>query len=542
MFQPKKQQPSQISNVRLPKLPSNPGFDDIQYAVGQAQKSRGRTVELPWSAGHASFMLSLVVDPDGNEQTWTMHAGDGPDTRVLWTYPTGDLQLILNLILGESSGGQLQDKAHQAGAYVSAVKPPEERKEAQTANQGYSQPHSTPTWQLDPSLTDSTTRARAILSGDLANMQVPNLLQSVVLSKMTGRLGVVAEQGSSDLYFELGVPVHAQIGTTMGDLAIIELLMWDDGQFQFYPDERTSHRTVTKRLDSLLMEGVTLVDHNKFLLEHGVKSQSFLLRKQKNIAEAQFEQMVQKGSPVDLAVQKRFYQAIDNKSTLYDVLRKVPLPKTEWIPIMFNMISCDLVSVTDKAPLVTTERQSPLKSFGIDQAAIETVSKALQRSETGLFSFPAFLYFLDLEFNRFKSFGWPFSVAVLEMRYRPTGPQGQLETLPLAAIKEISNRISSITRKTDFFAHFETFDYVVLLSNTNTAAAAMFCNQTSEVIRSAPVPQTPDVRSISISMGVASLPEDCAEIGTLLSAAREAKNRAKERSVPLALFKDLSKQ
>ncbi len=540
MFQPKKQQPSQISNVRLPKLPSNPGFDDIQYAVSQAQRGRGRAVELPWTAGHASFLLSLVVAPDGGEQTWTMHAGDGSDARVLWTYATGDLQLILNLVLGESSGGQLQDKAHQAGAYVSAIKPPEANKESQQND--YSQPHSTPTWQLDPALTDSTTRARAILSGDLRNMQVPNLLQSVVLSKMTGRLGVVSEQGSSDLYFESGVPIHAQIGTTMGDLAIIELLMWEDGQFQFYPDERTSHRTVNKRLDSLLMEGVTLVDHNKFLLEHGVKSQSFLLRKQKNIAEAQFEQMVQKGSPVDLAIQKRFYQAIDNKSTLYDVLRKVPLPKTEWIPIMFNMISCELVSVTDKAPLVTTERQSPLKSFGIDQAAIETVAKALQRSETGLYSFPAFLYFLELEFNRFQSFGWPFSVAVLDMRFRPTGPQGQLELLPLGALKEISKRIGQITRKTDFFSHFETFDYAILLSNTSTAAAAMFGNQLLEVIRSAPIPQTPDVRSISISMGIASLPEDCADPGTLLSAAREAKNRAKERNISLALFKDMSKQ
>lgn len=525
----------------MPKLSADPGFPDLQYALSQAQKNAGRQVELPWTSagGQGAFMLTVKSDPSLGDPVWTMHTGAGEQPQVNWTYQSGDMQLILNLALAESSGGQLQD-VHQAGAYAAAPKPKGDGQASPPASTAAPPSASLAASQVSPAQVDTGTHSRAILEGDLKNMQVPNLLQSVVMSKMTGRLGIQGDQGSADIYFEEGVPVHAQVASNKGDMALIELLTWDEGLFQFSSDERTTHRSVNKRLDAILMEGIALVDQHKFLTAHGLKLQSYLLRKQKSVTEAQFEEAIAKGAPLDLTLQKRFYQAVDNRSTLFDLLRKMPMQKTDWVPLMFNMITCELLTVTDKAPLVTQEFKLPLESINVDHAAIQSVVKSLQRPETGLFTYPAFLYLVEQEYLRFESCGIPFTIIVFEMRFRPTGPQGPLEPLPPAAVKEIAQRIATVKRTMDLLAHYETFDYACMLPNTNSASGAMFAGRVLEVIRSAPVPETPDVRSISLSLGVASVPEDCKDLGMLLAAAREAKNRAKEKNSQVVLYKEMT--
>lgn len=541
MFKPKKTiPPSELPNVRLPKLGRNPAFEEIQDVLSRAEKFNGRTIELPFSSPSTggSYLLAVVYDRhSGQQPLWKMHIGDNEYAKLCWEYSSGDLQLILNLVLGESTGGQLQDTVALAGSYMAAQKPGEHQAEAPHASSTIGGAY--PSHQLDPSLTDTGTRVKAILEGDLKNMQVPNLLQTVLMSKMTGHLNVLSSHGSADLYFEDGTPVHAQTGSTSGDAGILELLLWEDGEFKFLPEERTRLKTVNKRLESLLMEGIALLDQDRYLTAQGLNQNSYLMRKNNQLTEAQFEQMVSLGAPIDLGLQKRIYQLIDNRCTLSEILRKMPLPKTEWIPAFYNFVSCGLVGLAARAPLATQETTLPLEELGVDKAAIEAVVRSLQRAETGLFTFPALLYFLEQEALRFKNFQWPLSLIVFELRFRPTGPSGPLEPLPIQAVKEIVKRIHAIKRSTDLIAHFETFDYACLLANTNSAAAGIFSNQIGELIRATPVPGTPDVRSISLWMGVAAMPDDCTEPGLLLAAAKKAKQRAKEINSTSLLYRDI---
>ncbi len=538
MFQSKKQQQANLSNIRLTKLPASPGFADLQYALVHSQKNSRRTIELPWTSTetHTPFMLALRSDSAGGDPSWTMYAGDGEDARVLWSYSSGDMQLILNLALTESSGGKLQDIT-QAGSYMATAKP-QDGKESSSTTGNYQPVQGTPTTEVLPVQTETGKRARSILEGDLKNMQVPNLLQSVVLSQMTGRLCVQSAQGTANIFFEEGVPVHAEVGTSKGDLSMIELLMWCDGQFQFFHDEHGTARSINKRLDSLLMEGMALLDQNRYISAQGVTPQSYLLRKNPNLSEAQFEQMVAHGAPLDLPTQKRFYQAIDNKSTLFELLRRLPLDKTEWIPLMFNMLSCSLITATETKPHVARDNNTELEPIKVDQSVAKTVIKALKRTETELFTFPAMLYFLQQEVSRFEAFGWPFSLVVFEMRFHQIGSEDVLEPLPSGAVRELAHRIATVKRPTDLIGHYETFDYACILPNTNIAGAAMFTNRLSEVLQSEPVSMLPEGARISLALGVASIPEDCRDLGLILAAAHEAKNHAKERKVPIILFRD----
>ncbi|MBI4533901.1 MAG: DUF4388 domain-containing protein [Candidatus Melainabacteria bacterium] len=521
--------PSTAPSLRLPKLSTSPGLEDFHYALSQAQKNRGRTIEMPWiSADRSStYVLTVRCDSAGGEPAWLLYRGDGPGSVMAFSYASSDVTLVHSLVINECITNPTHDQT-QTATYMSI------RTSASPATSG----------TLTSVGVDSGTfpalaaRSKATLEGDLKNMQVPNLLQSIAISKMTGKLYVHSPNGDAQIFFEDGSPLHAITRETTGDLALIELLLWEEGEFLFFPEERSTDRSVNKRLDALLMEGITLVDQNQFLTKAHLTQDSYILRKSQSLTEVEFERLVSQGAPIDIAVQKQFYQAIDNKSTLFEVLRRRPMNKTEWIPVMFNLLTCDLISLTDRSPIAA--KPAPLEAMGIDRSAIQGVLKNLSRSETGLFTYPTFLYFLEQEYFRYEAFGYPFSVIIFEPRRHGHSPDSPSEPLSITAVRELARRVSSIKRNIDVLGHYETFDYGLLLPNTSLAAAAVCANRLAELVLRTPLTVDLNVGSIALAVGVASIPEDCHDLGMLLAAAIEAKNRAKKGTSPVVLFRDVA--
>src|SRR5207253_471416 len=130
--------------------------------------------------------------------------------------------------------------------------------------------------------------------------QPPSLLQSIAIAKMTGRLLVQSDTDTAEIFFEDGTPVHAATREGGGESAIVDLMLWEVGDFQFMPDEKSNQKTVTRRLESLVMEGVSLLDQHRFLLGQNVKMESYMLRNHASLSEQDFEKAVSKGAPVDL--------------------------------------------------------------------------------------------------------------------------------------------------------------------------------------------------------------------------------------------------
>lgn len=528
MFQPKKKD---LTNIRLPKLPGMPGYDDIAFQLIEGQRNRGRVVDMPWTNEDrsASFTLGVKCDPAGGDPEWTLSKGEAPNNKIYWTYPSGDTSLILNLVLSECSGAgltEVMDSSH----FAQAPKEPAGGSDSAVTTPLPSGPQSNMGMTLDD-LTKA--KSKASLEGNLTNMQPPTLLQSITLGKQTGRLGVTGTNGTAEVYFVDGAPVHAVARDLRGDAALIELILWDEGQFHFYPDERINETSITKRLDSLLMEGVTLHDQCKYLATQGLKQESYLLRKNSKLTEQEFEQLISRGAPVDLAAQKRFYQAIDNQRTLFEVLRVLSLPKPVWAPIMFNMLSCGLVTASEELPKPAA---APLAALGIDRAAIEAITRGFIRAETDIYTYPAFLYHLEQENFRFESFGWPFAVLIIEVRIRMAD---RLEPLPLHVVQQLGQRIKKIKRNLDVFAHYETFDFAMLLPNTNAAQSAMVANRVLESLLSSPLAAGLNAQNLAVAIGIASIPEDCKELGMVLTGALAAKNHTKQTNSPLAYFRDL---
>jgi GGDEF domain-containing protein len=519
--------------MRLPKTNSVPNYGELEFLMHEANRTINRMIEQPWSPPDrkAEFLLTVKTESDSSDPTWSLFQISQAGQQEMWRYPTRDLSLVANLVMQASGQEQLQDlvpttalMGKMSSATIEVALPADK---AAMREQGIHFPPPRP-------------GAKSTLEGDLKNLQAPNLLQSISLAKMTGRLDVRSAIENASVYFQAGIPLHCTLNDARGDQAFLELITWQNGEFRFWPDETSLDRTINKRLDGMLMEGVALLDQTKYLETAGLKLESCLVKKNAMISEEEFAARVGKGAPIGLSNQLDFYEMIDSKNTLFDVLRNRPMHKTEWVPILFNLVSCGLVQITDQAP--QQNRLAKLKSLGVDESAVQSVVKQLIRPETGIMTYPAFIYFLDQEFLRYEHFNFPFSLIVFSVGQRKGGPDGMVEALQMLAVRRAMQRIGLVKRAVDMLGHWETFDYAMLLPNTNSTAASALAHRISDVLREAPLSSDLDSRSLALAFGVATVPEDCQELDKVIIAARKARDKAKFAQQRVVLAREIIQQ
>lgn len=371
-----------------------------------------------------------------------------------------------------------------------------------------------------PRQTSQKMKARPMLEGDLTNLQMPTLLQSINMGKMTGRLDLQSGGELAVIYFKEGVPVHCQLRNSEGENAIIEAIGWDEGEFKFFMESPHHRETIKKRLDHLLMEGAALIDQSKFLKEIGVNLDSYLVRNHADITEQLFEEMVARGAAAEMNLQKMLYQLIDNESTLEDLLRLRPMPKPRWVPVIFNLVTCSLVSFSDR-PLHEGGEEAVTED--IDWPAIQAFEDSIKIAETGFLTYPAFVYHLEREYERFERFQHPFTLIILEVSIKEELSETKDPKVlqDRAVLGQLSTRIEKLKRKTDIAGHFGENQFALLLLETEGEAGRNFASRLAEAIAMNPfTTDRVEVVRLTVSLGVASVPETCRDLGRLISLAR----------------------
>jgi len=519
--------------LRLPRLESLPTSKDVTDALQHAQKSVGRRVEVIWGrpGSDSSLTLTCTCSALGGEPVWELTENSQREIKEIWTYPCGDVGLILNLVTAECTGDALplgdssqlasgteKGNINSSGVFSSTL----------LRMQSIST-------QRAPVANASRNSKVATMEGSLTDMQVPNLLQSINMGGMTGCLFVDNGQSAAEIFFYEGTLTHAKAPEVEGDLAILELVTWEKGKFYFYRDETSPLKTVVKRIDALLMEGVTLLDQTKTIAAAGVKEEVYIDKAEGTISEKDFEERVATGAPVDMARQKNFYIQLDGCSTLADILRKTPMPKKDWVPILFNLVNGKLIRVSNKP--AKTDKTAGLHPTPVDLVAIERVNKMLARPDTGILSYPSFHYFLQQEFERFQQYRIPYSVIIFEMW---AWHNNELKALSPAALQEAVTRINGAKRSLDLFAHFEALSYAILLPHTETPAAAVLAHRILEILRARSLGPEANLSQLALAFGVAGIPEDCQDIGIMLAAAKASKVVAQKNNYPIVMFKDMN--
>lgn len=369
-------------------------------------------------------------------------------------------------------------------------------------------------------------------SGAVKESGFSEILHSIALSKSGGRLSVEDRSLTAELFFEEGIPVHASVLDIKGDTAILELLTWTAGNYQFNPQERAPEQTVRNSLELLIDQGMKLNDRYRELTKVGLKPESYLYRTNPALTEAEFEEHIDKTMALNMNQQKWFYQQIDDRSTLFDILRRHSMPRSQWVPLLLSLVRGTLVEVSDKqvAPGGT------LESAGIDKKLVGIAAKSLTNQDTGLVTYPMFLFLLEQEYARFDRNGLPLCTIIFDVAIRQ--PDGIVPIPNAEVIRQLGNSWKELVRTFDVVAHYQTSQYAMLLPYTDCASAIVVANRVVATLAEIKVDGM-ERSSFLVACGIAGIPEDCRDPGHLLSASTEALKISKLKGSPVVAYSSL---
>lgn len=151
-----------------------------------------------------------------------------------------------------------------------------------------------------------------------------------------------------------------------------------------------------------------------------------------------------------------------------------------------------------------------------------SIEWSLSRSDTGILTYQAFVYFFENECIRFNRGGLPFSILLFDVRR-----ESSFASSPLSpeSMREVGERLRSFKRQLDVLAHFENDEgFVFVLPHTSPEGARLCMERVKQVlVEGESLLSEMDSSSIKFSCGIASMPEDGTTPEDLLCAAREAK-------------------
>jgi len=109
----------------------------------------------------------------------------------------------------------------------------------------------------------ANTTPTAGVVGDLRNLGVPDIVQTLHLGLKTACVRVTGKGGEGKIWFENGRIRHCELGNLTGEPAFYEMLRWQEGPFVIAHGQGTTLRTVEMDEMQLMMEGLRRLDEEK---------------------------------------------------------------------------------------------------------------------------------------------------------------------------------------------------------------------------------------------------------------------------------------
>jgi DNA-binding response OmpR family regulator len=98
------------------------------------------------------------------------------------------------------------------------------------------------------------------VSGSLAEMSLPDMVQILWHGRKTGSLKIQSRAGSGEIHFAEGQIVHARWETLRGEEAFYRMLTIHEGDFRLDPNFEPTTRSISASPEGLLLEGMRRLD------------------------------------------------------------------------------------------------------------------------------------------------------------------------------------------------------------------------------------------------------------------------------------------
>jgi diguanylate cyclase (GGDEF)-like protein len=365
-----------------------------------------------------------------------------------------------------------------------------------------------------------------------------SLLRELLQAGVTGQLNIRSGDLAATVFVNEGIPIDATANDVQGDEAVIEMLTWKDVTFNFEPRILRNNRTVYESIESLLEQSQQLTNKIAYLKDVGMLPSSTVMPTNTMISQADFLARAQDNSPADIDTVSRVYCSLDGKRTFEELCRFLHLSRIQLVNIIFHLTIKELVKI------VNPKRSKSALAFSpkaIDNGAIQSIMMSLRRADTGLFIYPAFLYFLEQEYFRSYRSRTSFSVVVFELRQkRIIDGEVARRVLSERALMDAVLRISKLKRHVDLIAHYDAHDYALLLPSTRSQGAEIFVGRIIDALMERPLGGEVMANQMAISFGVCAVPDDFRDLPSLLGGAELAMNQAKKLEKPLVMYRDIA--
>jgi GGDEF domain-containing protein len=455
-------------------LTTPPTHQILLQMLKLAEKNIGQAFTVNWPLGERPLFCEVMVleqqifaraarkESQETQCKWTFgeytKAEFGKqEKKPLWTHYTRDIGLISELIAdgvrAQSSEPEPISLVEKPATVLGAEMP----KRTGRFNALKLTKNTLPT-QVSPSRKSGDVT----LSGELNKVELTGILQSISICKMTGRLDLQDTLEGIEIFFEDGLPTHAcqmkmlnvaDEKPTIGDPVLLSALIWNNGSFCFNPERKTSERSIKRKLEVLLLEGACLKDYSVYLQAAKIDASSVLHQNFGSLTDDEFSDKLSAGMPMDTKMQRTLYDSFDGKAKLGDILARLNLLKPQWVPVIFNLLSCNLISTEGEEK---GQKKTDDKERVIDPTLVAKAERELARYETGFLSFPLLMLFLQRELDRYVDSGVPLALVIFEIWHKN-------EAMSNEKLQKVSNHFRSIAASYDVIGHYGDFEFAMLL-------------------------------------------------------------------------------
>jgi GGDEF domain-containing protein len=470
------------SNVRKVELHDVPAREMLQKLFSDLSiAAPGTECEVSWQSGPNTFFLTLNYSRQTARANWKLYVGKGLQPRFIWEYTTNDIAIVHQLVLAEL---QKQARASQSTAAIPALRgstaPPEEKRAVHLdgnlssklrqlfvgAQKDLVGTNSSST----PPLAQRSSTTAAIEYVDLTPGK--ELLQNLFVNEF----GIFSYPTFLFLlereYYEatenkspttLVIFSIKRSGASRGSDQVARSLTPSNVQSIARTIKYTQRKT----------DYLTQVDENKFAAllpdTNTAGGKSFVSRIQKAL--------VKVTSTPDGGASLKFNFGM---ATLGEHCKILPdlLYFADKSLMIAQQSGIDFVCDQEILSLPLTDKEEYLKK-AIDLAPTRHLVKQLVSA--GIFTYPAFLGFLEHEFYRCIRKKRDLFVMLLKVRVRSETFDEATNLLPDQAFYEVIRRVRTLLTQRDVFAHYSHGNFVLMRSN---ASLSQMQNLAKRIIQS----------------------------------------------------------
>jgi Domain of unknown function (DUF4388) len=523
-----------IGRQKPARLTGAPDEAKLRQLVADA--GRSTSAHVTWNHPNHEMMYTLTVTCTNVKERrgwdkgksgemvapeWSLYEirENGKDRVDLWRMASGDIAIIQNLIEEACNA-----KYGTAAASIFEAPPPAPDSYAGQSNTTppklFTAPESETT---SVSVQTDRTSSGVNLSGELKEVDVASILQSISLCKMTGRLNVYDSTEQIEIFFNNGELIHAISSPLMdsskgvrGEKVLLEVFTWDDGSFQFQHGWQTAERTVQKHLQNLVLEGATLRDYKNSLEKSGVSLSTILFRAETNLSESQFEAKLANGLPMYVDFQKKVFLALREPHTLLEILDAMPMDRVTWIPVIYSLMTSRLIAARGVVSEETSDQCTD--AFTNVAELIRNAERGLLQPDSGMLSYGLFLSFAERELARRV----PFCLAMFEFSV----PGASLTN---ESLKAVTTTFDTMKRPYDYITFWQPNRVLMLLpmskAEENSQRLSAFLDSLAD---------QSSMDGVTLVGGLANAPKDGIQLTDVLAASFRLLKKAQKTNLRIA--------